>query len=584
LVDEPWVKAPAPRPLIAARYALLALVCSAALIYFTWRGGAVNPAHPVFGWCVYAAELVGFARTLLFLLSAVRLSHRAAPEPAAGLHVDVFITTLDEPDAIVRRTLAAAHAMRYPHETWLLDDGNRPAMRALAEQIGCRYLARAKTTGAKTGNLNRALAAARGDFVAVFDADHVAAPAFLERTLGYFSDARVAFVQTPHEFRNGDSFDHLAPARTISHGQAAFHHVVQHSRDGANATVFPGSAAVFRRTALDAIGGFATGTVTEDVHTSLRLHAAGWHSVFHPEVVATGLAALDSAGYYAQRLRWAHGAVQLMVRENLTGRSGLTARQRQSYIFHVVSNLEGWRYLFVYVLPLAILITGVLPLRTAAAAFGLAFAPYCIASFLATTEFARGHGRVFESTVYNLTRIPTSIRATFGGGRTDRVFAVTPKTRGAQRGTHEDAFPWIVATAGIVAIAYGTGAALMGRTSLSGAALAAVVLWAGYNTAVAVRLIALTRRCAHAATASQQHPLEAFARTDRGDCGGYLSALFPALVRSVDADVPYGVEVALRESAEGDHRFGAHDAAARRNLLRHEFAELIVLADAGDRH
>ena len=577
------MNAPAPRALVTARYGLLALVCGAALIYFTWRCGVVDPRHPAFGWLVLAAEGVGFARTLLFLLSAVRLSHRAQPAAPAGLRVDVFVTTVDESPEIVQRTLAAACALRYPHETWLLDDGDRPAMRSLAGEFGCRYLARRERAGAKAGNLNSALAVAGGDFVAVFDADHVPAPHFLDRTLGYFSDDRVAFVQTPHEFSNGDSFDHLAPERTASHGQAAFHHVVQHSRDGANATVFAGSAAVFRRGALDAVGGFATGTLTEDVHTSLRLHAAGWHSVFHPEVVSAGLAALDAAGFYAQRLRWAQGAVQLVLRENLAGQPGLTTRQRQSYLFHVVSNLEGWRYLVIYALPIAMLLTGIVPLRTGAATFTFFFVPYTLAVFLATTEFARGHGRVFESTVYNLTRIPISIRATLGGHR-ERAFAVTPKTRAVRGRPLEDALPWLVVITTGAAAAYAVAAAYGGRSSLSGAALAVVLVWAAYHTIVAARLIALTRRCARPAVAPRVLTIEAFAAADRGDCGGYLGALFPALVRSVDADIPDRVEVALRKGPERHHGFGAHDAAARGDLLGHELTELVVFADAGDRH
>jgi cellulose synthase (UDP-forming) len=363
-----------------------------------------------------------------------------------------------------------------------------------------------------------------------------------------------------------------------------FHHVVQHSRDAANATVFAGSAAVFRRGALDAIGGFATGTLTEDVHTSLRLHAAGWQSVFHPEVVSTGLAALDAAGFYGQRLRWARGAVQLVLRENLAGQPGLTARQRLSYLFHVVSNLEGWRYLVVYALPIAMLLSGIVPLRTDAATFALFYIPYALAAFLATTEFARGHGRVFERTVYNLTRIPVSIRATFGGGRDDRAFTVTPKTRAAQQRASEDAIPWIVMLATTAAAADAIAAALGGRSSLAGGPLALVLVWAAYNTLVAARLIALTRRCARPAVAPHVRTAEAFAAADRGDCGGYLSAFFPALVRSVDADVPDGVEVAFRERAERNHGLSAHDAAARGDLLGHEITELVVFADAGDRH
>ena len=74
---------------------------------------------------------------------------------------------------MVRRTVKATMEVSYPHETWLLDDGNRPEMKALAEELGCHYLAREDNIGAKPGNLNNALKHAKADFVAVIDCDHV---------------------------------------------------------------------------------------------------------------------------------------------------------------------------------------------------------------------------------------------------------------------------------------------------------------------------------------------------------------------------------------------------------------------------
>lgn len=495
---------PAPPALVAARYALLLLTCASALIYLTWRAGVVNPAFPVYSWAVYAAEIIGCIRALLFLQSVVRLPHREPAPAPPGLRVDVFVPTCDEPVDVVRRTLLAARAIRYPHETWLLDDGERPAMEELARETSCRYAGRTDHRDAKAGNLNHGLALAQGDFVAFFDADHVAAPQFLDRTLGYFSDPGLAFVQTPQEFVNFDSFDHLRPRTMRATGASFFHHVVQRSRDASNATLFTGSSAVFRRAALDDVGGFSAATLTEDVHTSFRLHVAGWRSLFHAEILSGGLGPHTVATYYAQRSRWAQDAVHLLVHERAFTRRGATFGQRLSYLFHIASNLEGWRHLFVYALPVAMLVTGILPVRTDAATFLAFFLPYFAFMTLALTEFSRGHGRPDESAVYNLARCPVCLTAPFTWHRR-RYYGVTPKTRthGAWLGAP---FTYAVLLASLGAIVYACALALAGRSPFSPATLAVLVVWAGYHVVTAIRLLRLVRRCERERRAATRFP------------------------------------------------------------------------------
>ncbi|MCW8959132.1 MAG: glycosyltransferase, partial [Gammaproteobacteria bacterium] len=154
-----------------------------------------------FSLLIYGAELFGFMTALLHIFMTWRLKCRVSPPVPEGLRVAVFIPTFDESEDLVRNTLIAALHMDYPHETWLLDDGNRPSMRAQAEELGVRYLARSDNTHAKAGNLNHALAHTDADFIAVFDADHAPQRHFLERTLGYLAaDDKVAFVQTPQDF------------------------------------------------------------------------------------------------------------------------------------------------------------------------------------------------------------------------------------------------------------------------------------------------------------------------------------------------------------------------------------------------
>ncbi len=227
--------------------------------YVAWRFAVtLNPDAMWLSLPVWLAELYGlFASTLFFFIVWGPIKRKVAPPPAPGIRVDIFVPTYNEPLWIVRRTLLGTREVRYPHTTYLLDDGNRPEMAALAKQLGCEYLARGHNADAKAGNLNFGLAHSRGDFIAIFDADHIPMPEFLDRTLGYFADPRVAFVQTPQEFYNIDSYQHQVDLehRRSWHEQALFYRVIQPGKDRWNAAFFCGSCAVVRRSALARMGG-----------------------------------------------------------------------------------------------------------------------------------------------------------------------------------------------------------------------------------------------------------------------------------------------------------------------------------------
>ena len=128
--------------------------------------------------------------------------HRALALDGRKVGVEVFVTVYGEPVEVVRRTLEAALAIRGAHRTWLLDDGSSDDMRALADDLGCFYLRRLGSAGAKAGNINHALTQAKGDFFVVFDADFVPRPEFIEEVLPFFTDDNVAFVQTPQTYGN----------------------------------------------------------------------------------------------------------------------------------------------------------------------------------------------------------------------------------------------------------------------------------------------------------------------------------------------------------------------------------------------
>ena len=273
--------------------------------YLVWRADTLAADAPIFSGLLYGVEIYGFVVALLHLFMTWRLSVREPPAPPEHATVDVFIPTYNESPELVKKTLLAARQMDLPHTTWLLDDGNRAEMRALAGRLGVRYLAREKNTHAKAGNLNNALAHSSGEFIVIFDADHAPQRNFLSRTLGYFRDARVAFVQTPQDFFNLDSYQHRwrEGKRELWTEQALFFKIIQRGKDLWNAAFFCGSCAVVRRDALAGVGGFATETVTEDLHTSIRLHKAGWRSVYHAASLDFGIARENVAPFLRQRVR-----------------------------------------------------------------------------------------------------------------------------------------------------------------------------------------------------------------------------------------------------------------------------------------
>lgn len=176
--------------------------------YFLYRINLWNPQAPVLSGLLVTAELFGTITLLLHVFSTWTLVERTAPSPPPGYEADIFITTWNESVEILRYTLLAARQVSHVRAVWLLDDGCRPEMGALAKELGVKYVARQDRSHAKAGNLNNALSLSDAPFIAIFDCDHAPSPDFLERTLGYFLDPKVAFVQTPQDFYNVDSFQH----------------------------------------------------------------------------------------------------------------------------------------------------------------------------------------------------------------------------------------------------------------------------------------------------------------------------------------------------------------------------------------
>jgi cellulose synthase (UDP-forming) len=440
-VTDPPSESPNSRSHDFGRRLVALLAVAVGACYLSWRL-LTTAAWPVW-WLagpLIALELYAFAAFLLFTLTAwdVDGARPAAPVETPPGRVAALIATYNEPIEVLLPTVAAAVAMRVEHETWVLDDGARPWVRELATGLGARYLARADRTHAKAGNINAALDRIGAEFVAVFDADHVPTADFLAHTLGYFADPKLALVQTPQEFYNRDSFEHTPRrgllrrrrSRTPYCEQNLFYRVLQLGRNRWNAAFWCGTNAVLRTSALRDVGGVATDSVTEDIHTTIRLHRHGWRTVYHGEVLARGLAAADAAQYLTQRVRWGTGAMQVLRRENPIFGPNLTLAQRLSYAATLLGWFDVWRSLGMMLVPALVIATGVSPVRAPALPFLVGFGVSLVTQQVALLALGRGHGSVWQSLVFECIRMPAGIVATLALlTNRDAPFRVTPKGR-----------------------------------------------------------------------------------------------------------------------------------------------------------
>ena len=483
---------PAYQPLYLVQQILVLVFLGVAAWYLIWRSGTFNPLARYFSWAVYAAETYGLLSVLLHLFMVWRLSVREPPAAPADKSVDVFIPTYNEPVELVRRTLVGALAIDYPHQTWLLDDGNRPQMQQLAAELDCRYLARAANTDAKAGNLNNALNHSTAEFIAVFDADHIPNAHFLSRTLGYFTDDKVAFVQCPQEFYNLDSYQSRGRGRLRWGEQSLFFRVVQRGKDYWNATMFAGTTAVLRRRALDSVAGFATGTVAEDLHTTLRLQKKGWRSVYHAEALAFGIASPTLRAFLRQRLRWGQGAMQIWRQEGLLFARGHTVAQRLCNAASVFTYFDAWQRLLLYVVPGVVLLTGIMPINTFNIDFLMHFLPYYFLSFWLFEELARGYGSTPNIEQYNLLRAFVFAYSTLSLVRGKISFKVSGKGRNTRGSEAALLLPQMLLLA-FLATSIGIGAWLYpAHHQLPWEALVANILWAGLVVLLALAVVAFT--------------------------------------------------------------------------------------------
>jgi cellulose synthase (UDP-forming) len=390
------------RPLI------IFLSCFASMRYFYWRvSSTINldtRADTVVSFVLLLAEIYGLVILFLGYFQTIEVEERVPPAPRTFPTVDIFIPTYNESVDILRRTIVGAQTIDYPNKTvHVLDDGHRPAIRALAESLGGKYLSRPDNKHAKAGNLNYALRHTSGELIAIFDADHVPVRGFLNKTVGFFEDTRVALVQTAQHFYNPDPFErNLGLTGKISPEQHFFYHVIQPGNDFWNSAFFCGSCAVVRRSALENIGGFKMQTVTEDAHTSMHLHARGYVSIYFPMALAAGLATETYRAHVQQRMRWARGMAQILRTDCPLFKQGLAIEQRLNYFNAMFHFFFGLPRLVMMLAPLSFLLFGIHPIRADVPAVIAYILPHIGLSMIANSAISKTYRHSFCASVYEV--------------------------------------------------------------------------------------------------------------------------------------------------------------------------------------
>ncbi|MDR2618742.1 MAG: glycosyltransferase [Treponema sp.] len=334
--------------------------------YLFWRMFFTLPIH--YGVASLVAGVLMLVSEILSTLQALdkfsNIKSIAEPElpviPESWFpHVDVFIATHNESTDILFKTVNGCTFMDYPDKkkihVYICDDNNRPEMAALARELKVGYFGLTGNKLLKAGNLNNAMRQTDSPLVVTFDADMIPTRNMLTKTVPYFflpnvkklpdgtwverepeeidPNFKIGFIQTPQSFYNPDLFQfNLYSEGRIPNEQDYFFREINVIRNAANAAIYAGSNTVISRKALEEVDYIATGTITEDFATGIKIQRKGWTTYATATPLAHGLAPDDIESLIKQRERWGRGCVQSLQNMNIVLMKDMPITAKLSYI------------------------------------------------------------------------------------------------------------------------------------------------------------------------------------------------------------------------------------------------------------
>ncbi|MCR5289261.1 MAG: glycosyltransferase [Treponema sp.] len=336
-------------------------------IYYVWRLFFTIPRPADHGWvaCIcglllFTAEISSAFEVLVQVIMMKKIFQPELPEIPNSWYpeVDIFIATHNEDTNLLFKTANACTMLRYPDKSkvhvFLCDDAARPEVQKLAQELKIGYFGLKNNKLAKAGNLNNALSKTFAPLVATFDADMIPNSEFLLETVPFFflpkvkkdsngnwipkekdeidPNEKVGFIQTPQSFYNPDLFQYnLYSENSVPNEQDYFFRHINIEKNRDNAVLYAGSNTLISREALERVGGIATGTITEDFETGIRIEALGYKCYAISKLVAKGLAPMTFRSLIKQRERWARGCIYSLRRIHLFRNKNLTFAQKLSY-------------------------------------------------------------------------------------------------------------------------------------------------------------------------------------------------------------------------------------------------------------
>jgi cellulose synthase (UDP-forming) len=349
-----------------------------------------TPFERLFSLMFFFAETFILFHSFFFFVDVLRENLRPIvplqKTPDKDASVAILIPARHESKEIVETTLLTCKNIAYENKNvYLLDDSTiesyKREARELSEKLGVNLFTRSNNRGAKAGMINEVLKTLSEKYIAIFDADQNPMPVFLKTLVPFLeADDRLAFVQTPQFYSNGDS----STVAMIAHNQQAiFYEYICLGKTINKAMFCCGTNVVFRRSALNDVGNFDEATVTEDIATSLKLHTKNWKSFFIHKAYTFGMAPEDLAAYFTQQNRWALGTSQLfrkLVKIFFTDIKSLRPEQWLEYFISTTYYFIGIAYFVLMAGPIMYIFLDINSYNIDSFIYSITFIPFFILS------------------------------------------------------------------------------------------------------------------------------------------------------------------------------------------------------------
>lgn len=386
-------------------------------IYIIWRI-TVIPIHSgiisfLLGITLFLAEALGLISFLNFkylFTKKYKLELKTLDDFQYGTipYVDVLICTYNEPLYLLEKTIAASTNLDYPTHKFKIhvcDDGRRDSLKLLCKKYNVNYISRDNNEGAKAGNINNALKYLKGDLFAVLDADMIPKKEFLSRTVGYFTNENLAFVQVPQVYYNKDTYQYNL-MKNIPNEQDFFMRDIQEARAARNAVLHVGTNALFKREYVNEIGGYPTCSITEDMAVGMLLQSRGYDSVFINEELVLGLSATTFTELVKQRDRWCRGNIQVLKHFNPIFTKGLTLPQKIAYFDGGVYWFSNLQKIVFILFPLIYLLTRKLIIDSSILTLLNMYIPFILGQILIFNTLSPGNRKLTWAHFYEIAMAP----------------------------------------------------------------------------------------------------------------------------------------------------------------------------------